>query len=100
LAVHPATNALVVPSSHPSTLQFIDPHASSVLFDLEVAPSNRISRRDDKELEPVAVERVAFSPAQDGLSVWMATMEGRRGDSAEGGGLVKTLKIWQWVDDK
>ncbi|WVR05059.1 hypothetical protein IAU60_002071 [Kwoniella sp. DSM 27419] len=100
IALHPATGSLVVPSSHPSTLQFIDPVASTVLFDLEVAPSNRISRRDEKQLEPVAVEKVAFSNAQHGQSVWMATMEGRKGDDAEGGGLVKNLKLWKWTDER
>lgn len=100
LVLHPSTQSLVVPSSHPSTLQFIDPLASSVLFDLEVAPSNRISRRDEKELDPVAVERVAFSQNQNGISKWMATMEGRKGDEVEGGGMVKNLKIWKWTGDK
>jgi NET1-associated nuclear protein 1 (U3 small nucleolar RNA-associated protein 17) len=100
LAVHPASKALVVPSSHPSTLQFIDPLESRVLFDLEVAPSNRVSRRDEKELEPVAVEMVAFSAVRDGRSEWMATVEGRPADEAEGGGLVKTLKFWRWNGDR
>lgn len=100
LAIHPATKALVVPSSHPSTLQFIDPLASSVLFDLEVTPSNRVSRRDDRHLSPVAVESVAFSAPQDGRSEWMATIEGRQADEREGGGFVKTLKFWRWSGDQ
>ncbi|ODO03476.1 NET1-associated nuclear protein 1 (U3 small nucleolar RNA-associated protein 17) [Cryptococcus wingfieldii CBS 7118] len=100
ISVHPATRALVVPSSHPSTLQFIDPIASTVIFDLEVVPSNRVSRRDEKELEPVRVEKVTFTEEQDGKSTWMATMEGRKGDEGEGGGLVKTMKIWKWVDER
>lgn len=100
LAVHPASKALVVPSSHPSTLQFIDPLESRVLFDLEVAPSNRVSKRDDKELEPIAVEQVAFSAAVDGKSEWMATVEGREADQFEGGGFVKTLKFWRWNGDR
>lgn len=100
LLIHPSTKSLVVPSSHPSTIQFIDPIASTVLFDLEVAPSNRVSRRDDKELEPVSVEKVAFSDVQDGVSKWMATTEGRKGDEIEGGGMLKNLKIWKWSGDK
>lgn len=100
MTVHPSSKALVVPSSHPSTLQFIDPLESSVLFDLEVAPSNRVSRRDDKELEPLAVEMVAFSAPRDGRSEWMATVEGRPADEVEGGGLVKTLKFWRWNNDR
>ena len=99
-ALHPPTGSLVIPSSHRSTLQFIDPLASSVLFDLEVVPSNRVSRRDDKELEPIAVEMVAFSEPQDGMSRWMATTEGRKGDEIEGGGKVKNLKFWRWVGGK
>jgi hypothetical protein len=89
-----------VPSSHPSTLQFIDPLASTVLFDLEVAPSNRVSRREDKELIPVAVEKVAFSEPKDGRSEWMATVVGRRADEEEGGGFVKTLTFWRWNGDR
>jgi NET1-associated nuclear protein 1 (U3 small nucleolar RNA-associated protein 17) len=96
LLVHPPTKSLVLPSSHPSTLQFIDPSASSVLFDLEVAPSNRVSRRDEQELEPVSVENVAFNDAVQGSSRWMASVEGRQGDDVEGGGLVRNLKIWKW----
>jgi NET1-associated nuclear protein 1 (U3 small nucleolar RNA-associated protein 17) len=73
-----------------------------VLFDLEVAPSNRIARRDEKELEPVAVELVAFSgagpgeSAAHGQSEWMATIEGRQGDEYEGAGAVCNLKVWRW----
>jgi NET1-associated nuclear protein 1 (U3 small nucleolar RNA-associated protein 17) len=90
LAIQPGnTGHLVVPSSHPSTLQFIDLSSSTVTSDLEVAPSNRIARRDDKEVVPVAVEHIAFT------STWMATIEGRQGDEAEGGGDVRTLKVWR-----
>lgn len=100
LSVHPSTGSLVVPSSHPSTIQFIDPIASTVLFDLEVVPSNRVSRREEKELETVKVEKIAFSEEQGGESMWMATMEGREGDEGEGGGMVKNLKMWKWMDDR
>lgn len=100
IAVHPPTRALVLPSSHSSTLQFVDPFTSAVLFDLEVAPSNRVSRRDEKNLEPVSVERLAFANATEGPNRWMATVEGRKGDETEGGGLVKNLKFWRWVEDK
>ncbi|EIW69565.1 hypothetical protein TREMEDRAFT_71675 [Tremella mesenterica DSM 1558] len=99
LAVHPANGAVVLPSSHPSTLQFIDPATSVVSFDLEVAPSNRVSKRDETPLDPVAVEHVVFSPALDGRSKWMTTVEGRRGNDDEGG-MVKTLKFWQWTGEK
>jgi NET1-associated nuclear protein 1 (U3 small nucleolar RNA-associated protein 17) len=80
----------------PSSLQFIDPAQTSLLFDLEVAPSNRVSKRDEKEITPVAVELVAFSDRVKGQSEWMATVEGRPGDEWEGGGEVRNLKIWRW----
>ncbi|ORY22761.1 hypothetical protein BCR39DRAFT_550862 [Naematelia encephala] len=99
LVLHPPTSSLVIPSSHPSTLQFVDPLASTVLFDLEVAPSNRVTRRDEQELQPVVVEKVAFSETADSKSRWMATMEGRQGDDAEGG-RVKNLKIWEWEGNR
>ncbi|WVO12741.1 hypothetical protein L204_100349 [Cryptococcus depauperatus] len=99
ISLHPSTCALVIPSSHPSTLQFIDPISSTVLFDLEVAPSNRASRRDEKQLEPVRVEKVAFSEENDGKSIWMATVEGKEGDEVEGGGMVRNLKFWKWVGE-
>lgn len=100
LSVHPSTKALVLPSSHPSTLQWVDTAQSSVLFDLEVAPSNRVNRRDEKELEAVAVERVAFSAAVNGVAEWMATVEARRGDEYEGAGRVCVMKMWRWEGAK
>jgi NET1-associated nuclear protein 1 (U3 small nucleolar RNA-associated protein 17) len=100
LAIHPSTSCLVVPSSHPSTLQFIDPRVPSVLFDLEVAPSNRVARKEEREIESVAVERVAFSGKKFGQVEWMATMESRQGDLGEGGGGVRNLKIWKWVGER
>ena len=100
LLLHPSTSALVLPSSHPSTLQWVDTAQSSVLFDLEVAPSNRVTRRDEKELEGVAVEKVAFSEAVNGQSEWMATVEGRQGDEYEGSGGVRVLKVWRWDGER
>jgi NET1-associated nuclear protein 1 (U3 small nucleolar RNA-associated protein 17) len=100
LAVHPSTSSLVVSSSHASTLQFIDPQVPSVLFDLEVAPSNRVARKEEREVEPVAVEKVAFSSKKHDQIEWMATMESRVGDLGEGGGAVRNLKIWKWLGER
>lgn len=77
----------------------MDPIASSILFDLEVVPSNRVTKRDDEEVESVAVENIAFAETVDGPTRWMATIEGRKGDEQQGGGKVKNLKIWQWVGE-
>jgi NET1-associated nuclear protein 1 (U3 small nucleolar RNA-associated protein 17) len=96
LAFHIPSQSIVLPSSHPSTIQFFNPASNSVLFDLEVAPSNRVSRRDDAEVEPVRVERVVFYNGPSGKAEWMATSESRDGDEEEGGGRARAVKLWRW----
>ncbi|TRM66075.1 quinon protein alcohol dehydrogenase-like superfamily [Schizophyllum amplum] len=76
LAVHNQTATLILPSSHPSSLQVYSPSASQLVSELEVSPSNRVSRRDDVPLEPARVERAEISPSGD----WMATIDNRAGD--------------------
>ncbi|KAG2155572.1 WD40-repeat-containing domain protein [Suillus clintonianus] len=61
LAVHPLSSTLVLPSSHPSSLQTYSPSSSMLVAELEVSPSNRVSRQEDKMLEPSRVERVGTS---------------------------------------
>ncbi|KAH9944212.1 WD40 repeat-like protein [Epithele typhae] len=90
LAVHSQSSTLILPSSHPSSLQTFSPSSSKLVSELEVSPSNRISRRDDKPLEPSRVERVILS--DDG--VWMATIDEREGDETFRSEVY--LKIWQW----
>lgn len=98
IAVEAVTGQLVLQSGHPSSLQFFDIEADRITSELEVAPSNRVSRPDEAPLEPTRVELVAFSsqPAHgsSGLAEWMATI-----DSRPGGGHMSNeiaLKIWQW----
>jgi NET1-associated nuclear protein 1 (U3 small nucleolar RNA-associated protein 17) len=74
LAAQPNTTTLVLPSSHPSSVQFYSPTTASHILELEVAPSNRISRAEDTPIEPARVERVAFAPA----SAWLATLDAWR----------------------
>lgn len=62
-----------------------------MLFDLEVSPSNRVSRRDETRIEPIGVEQVAFSSNSEGQSRWMATYEGKAGTGASG-----VLKFWHF----
>ncbi|KAI0756804.1 WD40 repeat-like protein [Daedaleopsis nitida] len=90
LAVHSLSSSLVLPSSHPSSLQTFSPSSSRLLSELEVSPSNRVSRRDDKPLQPARVEHVILSDTGD----WMATVDTREGDDS-----FRTevyMKIWQW----
>ncbi|TFY82077.1 hypothetical protein EWM64_g1935 [Hericium alpestre] len=90
LAVHSASSTLIIPSSHPSSLQIYSPSSSRLLSELEVAPSNRVSRKDEKALEPSRVERAVISPAGD----WMATIDSREGDESFRGEVY--LKMWEW----
>lgn len=43
---------------------------------------------------------MAFSDMVSGASEWMATVEGRSGDEWEGGGEVRTLKLWRWDGER
>ncbi|OCH94693.1 WD40 repeat-like protein [Obba rivulosa] len=90
LAVHPPTSTFILPSSHPSSLQTFSPSSSRLLHELEVSPSNKISRRDDKPLEPSRVESAAVS--EDGR--WMVTVDSRAADDTFRGEVY--LKFWSW----
>src|SRR5258707_15655614 len=76
LAVHPLSSTLVLPSSHPSSLQIYSPLSSSLLSELEISPSNRVSRREDKPILPARVEKVVISSCGS----WMTTVDCRVGD--------------------
>ena len=90
LAVHSLSSTLVLPSSHPSSLQTYSPSSSMLVAELEVSPSNRVSRQEEKMLEPSRVERVVISPSGE----WMATIDRREGDESFRGEIY--LKIWWW----
>ncbi|KAG2076892.1 WD40 repeat-like protein [Suillus decipiens] len=90
LAVHSLSSTLVLPSSHPSSLQTYSPLSSMLVAELEVSPSNRVSRQEEKMLEPSRVERVVISPSGE----WMATIDRREGDESFRGEIY--LKMWWW----
>lgn len=98
LAYHIPTSSMVLPSSHPSIIQFYQPTTQKVLFDLEITPSNRVRGMGKADAtEQVKVDIVAFSDvAENGTVPWMATSEAREGDEDEGGGHVRSIKIWEW----
>ncbi|GAA6017247.1 hypothetical protein JCM10207_003659 [Rhodosporidiobolus poonsookiae] len=93
LAFDPSTSALVLPSGHPSTLQFYSLVQDAPVLELEISPSNRVSSAVlDKPVEPTRVERVAFSkPEKDGAH-WMATLDSW---SSDGYAAVRQLKFWR-----
>ena len=85
LAVQPGSRHLVVSAGHPSSVQFLDVENDRLVSQLEVVPSNRVSRPDQIPLEPSRVERVCFSSSGD----WMATTDVRpTGETS--------LKMWRW----
>ncbi|KAL0951558.1 hypothetical protein HGRIS_008240 [Hohenbuehelia grisea] len=90
LAIHDTTSTLIIPSSHPSSLQIYSPSSSSLVSELEVSPSNRVSRRDDKPIEQARVDRAVISPNGQ----WMATIDSREGDVSFHG--ETHLKFWLW----
>lgn len=96
LAVDRAAQQLVLPAGHPSTLQFIDVTKGAHVRDMEVVPSNRVSRPDEEVLEPPRLHHIAFSAPsrQDAThAAWMATVDGRVGGTYT---TELSLKLWQW----
>lgn len=80
----------MIPSSHPSSLQIYSPSTSALLLELEVSPSNRVSRRDDEPIEPARIEKVVISRCGE----WMATIDTQ---SSERHFTTEVyLKIWKW----
>ncbi|KZO95924.1 WD40 repeat-like protein [Calocera viscosa TUFC12733] len=97
LAVHPITSNLLLPSSHPSFLQIYSHPNRSLITELEVHPSNRVSKPnpDASPLPTARVERVAISPQGN----WMATIDVRRGGEEldlDVDRAVTRLKVWRW----
>lgn len=90
LAFHQPSETLVLPASHPSSLQTYSPSAFALVAELEVSPSNRVSRREEKILEPARVERAVISSSGE----WMATIDRREGDESFRSEMY--LKIWYW----
>ncbi|EJD03775.1 uncharacterized protein FOMMEDRAFT_167102 [Fomitiporia mediterranea MF3/22] len=89
LTAHSRTSTLILPASYPSSLQIFSP-STSELSELEISSSNRVSRRDTKDIEAARVDFVAVSPSGD----WMATIDVR--DNEEEFSAEMNLKIWQW----
>jgi NET1-associated nuclear protein 1 (U3 small nucleolar RNA-associated protein 17) len=90
LAIHKLTSTIILPSSHPSSLQTYSPSSSKLISELEISPSNRVSRREDKPIEPAFVQSAVISPSGE----WMASLDVRKGDDAFRGEVY--LKIWMW----
>lgn len=90
LATHSLSSTLILPSSHPSSLQIYSPSSSRLISELEVSPSNRVSRRDEKIIVPSCVEHAVISPSGE----WLATIDVRKADDGFRDEIY--LKIWLW----
>ncbi|CAA7265897.1 unnamed protein product [Cyclocybe aegerita] len=90
LAVQPLTSTFILPSSHASSVQIYSPSSSTLIGELEVSPSNRVSRREDKPITPSRVEHAVVSAS----GLWMATVDRREDDA--GFRPEVYLKIWAW----
>ncbi|KAF8807853.1 WD40 repeat-like protein [Phlegmacium glaucopus] len=90
LAVQPLVSTLLLPSSHPSSLQVYSPLSATFICELEVSPSNRVSRRDDKPIIPSRVEKAVVSAS----GKWMATIDSRNSDAVFRAEVY--LKFWSW----
>jgi NET1-associated nuclear protein 1 (U3 small nucleolar RNA-associated protein 17) len=88
--VHRLTSTILLSSSHGSSLQIIMPSSLKLVSELEVAPSNRISRREDAPLSVATVDKAAISSSGD----WMATVDSYDGSEATRPEV--HLKIWNW----
>ncbi|KAL4267947.1 WD repeat-containing protein 75 [Pleurotus pulmonarius] len=90
LAIHGLTSTIVLPSSHPSSLQVYAPSSSELVSEIEISPSNRISRRDETPIEAYRIEHTQISASGE----WMATLDCRAGDDSFRGDIF--LKFWKW----
>lgn len=89
LAVEPRTNHLVLSSGHPSTIQFLNTVTDDQMMQLEIVPSNRVSRPGKDPLTQSHVEHICFS--NDNL--WMATVDVKATGETH-------LRIWQWSQSR
>lgn len=94
LAAHAASSSLILPSSHPSSLQTYSPLTLTLISELEVSPTNKISRRDEKPLEPSRVEYAVTSESGE----WLATVDSRPAMGGFRGEVY--LKLWSWDEKK
>ncbi|CED84296.1 WD40 repeat protein [Phaffia rhodozyma] len=94
LAYHPQTDSLILPAAHPSSIQFYSPLGQSSVLELEVAPSNRVSKSTEKEIEPTRVGRVSIG------GDWLATSDSLEKDEDEGGIEERHIKCWLWNGNK
>lgn len=92
IAVHPASLYILLPSSHPSSLQIYSPHSSSLVCEIEVSPTNRVTGPNSPSpMAPVTVTHATTSSLGD----WLATIDVRKATSDFDHDVV--MKLWRWT---
>jgi NET1-associated nuclear protein 1 (U3 small nucleolar RNA-associated protein 17) len=66
------------------------PSISKLVAELEVSPSNRVTKASDQYVEPLRVTKAVVSPSGE----WMATIDQREGDESFRPEVY--MKLWQW----
>ncbi|KAJ1301607.1 hypothetical protein OPQ81_008855 [Rhizoctonia solani] len=92
LISHSQSNRIILPAAHPASLQILSRTGAgiSLIGELEVAPSNRVSRKDETPIEPIRVGLVALSSKGKGTDLqWLATLDSRADAEIY-------LKFWKW----
>ncbi|KAG8762610.1 hypothetical protein FRC11_008508 [Ceratobasidium sp. 423] len=92
LVSHSQSNHIILPATHPASLQILSRTGAgiSLVGELEVAPSNRISRKDETPIEPIRVGLVALSNKGKETDLqWLATLDSRADAEIY-------LKFWKW----
>ncbi|CUA69648.1 WD repeat-containing protein 75 [Xenopus laevis] [Rhizoctonia solani] len=92
LVSHSQSDRIILPAAHPASLQILSRTGAgiSLVGELEVAPSSRISRKDETPIEPIRVRHVALSDKGKGTDAqWLATIDSRADTETY-------LKFWKW----
>jgi NET1-associated nuclear protein 1 (U3 small nucleolar RNA-associated protein 17) len=70
------------------------PASSRLITELEISPSNRVSRRDDTPLEHARVDFVVADPS----GRWMVTIDSRSAVLASTDKREAYMKFWEWKE--
>ncbi|CAE7232872.1 unnamed protein product [Rhizoctonia solani] len=92
LVSHSQSNRIILPVAHPASLQILSRTNAglSLVGELEVAPSSRISRKDETPIEPIRVGLVSLSnKGKETDAQWLATIDSRADAEIY-------LKFWKW----
>ncbi|KAH7334387.1 quinon protein alcohol dehydrogenase-like superfamily [Rhizoctonia solani] len=95
LVSHSQSNRILLPAAHPASLQVLSRTGAgiSLVGELEVAPSNRISRKDETPIEPIRVGLVSLSnKGKETDAQWLATVDSRADAEIY-------LKFWKWNNE-